>query len=177
MKEIRFHGRGGQGAVTAAELLAIAAAEGGAMSQAFPFFGVERTGAPVQAFCRIDDKPIRVHENVYEPDIVVVMDPTLIKDVDVCNGLKGDEIVIINSSKDNTELCLKAKNVHNVDATAIAMKHIGRPIVNTALLGAFSKVTGLVPLDALKRAIEHHFPGEIGKKNVAAIEACYNSIK
>jgi len=176
MMEIRFHGRGGQGAVTAAELLAVSAAEGGKMTQAFPFFGVERTGAPVQAFCRIDDKPIRIHQNVYEPDVVVVLDPTLLSVVDVCAGLKKGGAVIVNTKKRKGELGLKADRVFTVDATNIALKHLGRPIVNTAMLGAFARITGLVPLDALKRAIQHRFKGDLAEKNIKAIEECYNSI-
>ena len=175
MMEIRLHGRGGQGAVTAAELLAVSAAEGGKMTQAFPFFGVERTGAPVQAFCRIDDKPVRVHQNVYEPDVVVVLDASLLPVVDVCSGLKKGGTVIVNTKKKKEELGLKAEKVFTVDATNIALKNLGRPIVNTAMLGAFAKVTGLVPMDALKRAISHRFKGEIAEKNIKAIEECFNS--
>ena len=175
MLEIRFHGRGGQGAVTAAELLAVAAAEGGRITQAFPFFGVERTGAPVQAFCRIDEKPIRIHQNVYEPDIVVVLDASLLPVVDVCAGLKKGGTVIVNTRKKKEELGLKADKVFTVDATAIAMKNLGRPIVNTAMLGAFLKVTNVVPLDALKRAIGQRFKAELAQKNSVAIEECFNA--
>jgi len=175
MMEIRLHGRGGQGAVTAAELLAVSAAEGGKMTQAFPFFGVERTGAPVQAFCRIDDKPVRVHQNVYEPDVVIVLDASLLPVVDVCSGLKKGGTVIVNTKKKKEELGLKAEKVFTVDATNIALRNLGRPIVNTAMLGAFAKVTGLVPMDALKRAISHRFKGEIAEKNIKAIEECYSS--
>lgn len=175
MLEIRIHGRGGQGAVTAAELLAVAAAEGGKFTQAFPFFGVERTGAPVQAFCRIDDRPVRVHQNVYEPDVVVVLDASLLSVVDVCAGLKKGGTVIVNTKKKKEELGLKAEKVFTVNATEIAMKHLGRPIVNTAMLGAFAKVTGLIPLDALKRAIQHRFKGELAEKNIKAIEECFSS--
>ncbi|VVC72237.1 Pyruvate/ketoisovalerate oxidoreductases common subunit gamma [uncultured archaeon] len=175
MIEVRLHGRGGQGAVTAVELLAVSAAEGGKWTQSFPFFGVERTGAPVQAFCRIDEKPVRVHQNVYEPDIVMVLDASLLSVTDVTSGLKKNGIVIVNTKKSKKELGISGEQVFIVDANGIALKHLGKPIVNTAMLGAFAKVTGLVPLDALKRAIRHRFKGEIAEKNVAAIEECYNS--
>jgi 2-oxoacid:acceptor oxidoreductase gamma subunit (pyruvate/2-ketoisovalerate family) len=177
MKEIRFHGRGGQGAVTATELLAVAAADEGKFSQAFPFFGVERRGAPVMSFCRIDKKPIRIHQHVYEPDYVVVLDSSLMKTVDVCAGLKKDGMVIVNAKLAREKLNLKAKRVFVVDATGIALKHIGRPIVNTATLGAFAKVTGLVTLDSLKKAIEERFPEKIANKNIKAIEECFNQAR
>ena len=176
MIEIRLHGRGGQGAVTAAELLAVSAAEGGKMTQSFPFFGVERTGAPVQAFCRIDDKPIRVHQNVYEPDVVMVLDASLLPVVDVCSGLKKGGIVIVNTKKKKEELGLKADKVFTVDASKVAEQYLGRrDRVNTVMLGAFAKVTGLVPMDALKKAISHRFKGDVAEKNIKAIEECYNS--
>jgi 2-oxoacid:acceptor oxidoreductase gamma subunit (pyruvate/2-ketoisovalerate family) len=178
MIEVRMHGRGGQGAVTAVELLAVSAAEGGKMTQAFPFFGVERTGAPVQAFCRIDDRPVRVHQNVYAPDIVVVLDASLLAVTDVVAGLKPGGIVLVNTKKPKEEVSLKGVHpdkVFIVDATGIALKHLGRPIVNTAMLGAFAKVTGLVPLDALKRAIRHRFKGEVAEKNILAIQECFDS--
>ncbi|MDD5317529.1 MAG: pyruvate ferredoxin oxidoreductase subunit gamma [Candidatus ainarchaeum sp.] len=175
MIEVRMHGRGGQGAVTAVELLAVSAAEGGKWTQSFPFFGVERTGAPVQAFCRIDEKPVRIHQNVYEPDVVMVLDASLLAVTDVASGLKAGGVVIVNTKKGRGEIGIKGGKVFIVDATGIAVKHLGRPIVNTAMLGAFAKVTGLVPLDALERAIRHRFKGEIAEKNVAAIEECYNS--
>ena len=175
MLEIRLHGIGGQGAVTAAELLAVSLVESGKYASAFPFFGVERSGAPVQAFCRVDDRPIRVHQNIYEPDIVVVLDASLLKKVDVCSGLKPGGVVIVNTKRRAAELGLKAERVFTVDATDIALKHLGRPIVNTSMLGAFAKVTGLVSLDALKRAISHRFSGEIAEKNLRAIEECYSS--
>lgn len=174
MLSIVFHGRGGQGAVTAAELLAVAASYEGKSSQAFPVFGVERRGAPVTAFCRIDDKPIRVHQQIYEPDIVVVLDKTLIDVVDVCKGLKEDGTVIVNSKEKPN---VKAKNVYFVDATEIALKHIGAAITNTAMLGAFSKATGVVKLDSVKKAIGERFDGETAEKNKAAIEECYNLLR
>ncbi|MEM3400067.1 MAG: pyruvate ferredoxin oxidoreductase subunit gamma [Candidatus Micrarchaeia archaeon] len=173
MKEIRFHGRGGQGAVTAASLLAMAAGDEGKYSQAFPFFGVERRGAPVTSFCRISDEPIKIHQYIYKPDIVVVLDPSLLGKVDVCEGLKEGGIVIVNSKE---RISLPTKNAYFVDASGIAIKHIGKPIVNTAMLGAFAKVTNLVHIDGLKKAIGEVFKGELAEKNIRAIEECYSGV-
>ena len=159
MLEIRFHGRGGQGAVTAAEVLAVAAFKDGKYAQAFAKFGPERRGAPVSSFTRIDDSPIRIRQNVYEPDIVVVLDSSLMKVVDVKEGLKENGILLINTGKD-------IPNAWCVDATSIAMDIIGKPIVNTAMLGAFSKASECaVSLDSIVEAIKERFPGEMGKKN------------
>jgi 2-oxoacid:acceptor oxidoreductase gamma subunit (pyruvate/2-ketoisovalerate family) len=174
MLSIVFHGRGGQGAVTAAELLAVAVSFEGKFSQAFPLFGVERRGAPVTAFCRIDNKPIRVHQQIYEPDIVVVLDKTLIEAVDVLKGLREGGTVIVNSKN---KPGVRAKRVYFVDATEIALKHVGAPIVNTAMLGAFSKATKLVKLNSIKKAIEEHFAGDMAEKNKKAVEECYNSLR
>ncbi len=175
MIEVRFHGRGGQGAVTAAELLAVGAAESGNYVQSFPFFGVERRGAPVQAFCRISDKEIRIHQNVYTPDYIVVLDSTLLQAVDVSAGLKKGGVAVVNTNK---QVKIKgAEATYCVDATGIARKHLGKPIVNTAMLGAFAAVTGLVKIDALEKAIRHRFEGELGEKNVAAIRECYEVLK
>jgi|TARA_Y100000310_G_scaffold333056_1_gene409830 pyruvate ferredoxin oxidoreductase gamma subunit len=168
--EVRFHGRGGQGAVTAANLLAVAAGHEGKYSRAFPFFGVERRGAPVQAFCRISDKPFRSYQNVYTPNTVVVLDSTLIKDVDVLSGLeKGGHVVV------NCHTCpdLKSASVHYVDATKSALKHLKKPIVNTAMLGAFAKVTDIVKLESLKQVVKDNF----GESNVKALEECYAEVK
>lgn len=174
MIEVKFWGRGGQGAVTAAELLAVAITMGGKYAQAFPFFGVERRGAPVKSFCMIDDKPIRVHQIVYDPDYVVILDASLIGRPDILEGLKKNGVVIVNSSKPKNQIKLKAKNLFVVDATSIALKHIGKPIVNTAMLGAFIKATNLVPLDSVKEAIKERFSPPLAEKNVSAIEECYN---
>jgi len=168
--EVRFHGRGGQGAVTAANLLAVAAGHEGKYSRAFPFFGVERRGAPVQAFCRISNQAFRSYQNVYEPDTVVVLDSSLIKDVNVISGLKTGGHAIVNC---HTYPNLKSKSIHYVDATKIALKHIKKPIVNTAMLGAFAKVTDVVKLDSLKQAVSDRF----GESNVKALEECYNGVK
>ncbi|ODS39739.1 pyruvate ferredoxin oxidoreductase, partial [Candidatus Altiarchaeales archaeon WOR_SM1_SCG] len=154
MKQIRFHGRGGQGAVTAAEVLAIAAFKDGKYSQAFPSFGVERRGAPVQAFVRISDKFIRRRNQIYEPDYVVVLDSTLIDVVNVSEGLQKDGILTVNSA---THCPIGDYNVCCVDATKIALDVLGVPIVNTAMLGAFSAATGAVSLESLKSAIMEKF--------------------
>ena len=176
MKEIRFHGRGGQGAVTAAELLAVSVGYSGKHSQAFPFFGVERRGAPVMSFCRIDERPIRIHQQVYEPDAIIVLDSTL--DPKMMNrGLKADGIAIINTKQTASETGITAAKVYTVDATGIALKNLGRPIVNTAMLGAFAKATGLVSLEDIKKAVGERFSGPLAEKNIKAVEECYNEVK
>jgi pyruvate ferredoxin oxidoreductase gamma subunit/2-oxoisovalerate ferredoxin oxidoreductase gamma subunit len=176
MKEIRFHGRGGQGAVTAAELLAVSVGYSGKYSQAFPFFGVERRGAPVMSFCRLDEKPIRMHQQVYEPDVIVVLDPTL--DPKMMNkGLKVDGIAVINTKQAAGETGISAAKIYTVDATGIALKNLGRPIINTAMLGAFAKATGLVNLEDIKKAVGERFSGPLAEKNIKAVEECYNEVK
>ena len=158
MIEIRVHGRGGQGAVTTASLLAIAAFHDNKFSQAFPSFGPERGGSPVTALARIDDKEINLRSNVYEPDILIVLDPTLVKYAETIDGLKKKGIVIINSQKN-----IKIKNfkTYSVDATSLALKILGNPIVNTALLGAFSKITKIISLNAFEKAIEEYFQNKM----------------
>ncbi|RLG25506.1 pyruvate ferredoxin oxidoreductase [Methanosarcinales archaeon] len=177
MKEIRIHGRGGQGSVTAAELLAVAAFEDGKYSQAFPSFGVERRGAPVVAFTRIDDKPIRIRSQVYEPDYVVVQDATLIDVVDVAGGIKKDGLIIINTETGSEKLKDIPAKVMAIDATKIAMDVIGRPIVNTVLLGAFAGATGEIRLESIKKAVGERFSGKVGEKNVAAVDAAYKAME
>ena len=175
MIEIRFHGRGGQGAVTAAEILAKSAFEDGKYCQAFPFFGAERKGAPVMAFSRIDDGPIRRRYQVYNPDYVIVLDETLLESVDVLSGLKEDGKVIINS-KDNVNLGKDIESV-NIDATGIALEILGVPIVNTVMLGAFAGATNVVTVDSLINVTKETFPGKIGEKNAKAIQIAYDKIK
>lgn len=172
MLEIRFHGRGGQGVVTAARLLAEAAFLEGKYCQAFPFFGAERRGAPVVAFARIDNKPIRVRTQVYEPNHVVVLDPTLPEAVNVVAGLKRGGLAVINAKK--TPEGIKSAKVALTDATAIAIETLGVPITNTAMLGALAKATEVVSLDSLVKSIERHFKGKLAEKNVAAIKAAYD---
>ena len=175
MIEIRFHGRGGQGAVTAAEILAKAAFEDGKYCQAFPFFGAERKGAPVMAFSRINNKPIRRRYQVYNPDYVIVLDETLLEAVDVLSGLKTDGKIILNT-KGNLEL---GENIdsYNIDATGIALDILRVPIVNTVMLGAFAGVTGEVSLDSIIKITKETFPGKIGEKNAEAAKIAYEQIK
>lgn len=175
MYEVRVHGRGGQGAVTAAELLSVAAFDGGSWAQAFPSFGSERTGAPVAAFCRIDDHAIRLREPVLEPDAVLVLDPTLLHLPEVVAGLRPDGVLLVNSARPPQELGLEALVrsrpgvcITTVPASDIARRHLGRPLPNGALLGAFTAVTGRVPLDGLTQALRDRFPGAIGLDNAAA---------
>lgn len=174
MIEIRFHGRGGQGAVTAAEILAKSAFEDGKYSQAFPFFGVERRGAPVMAFTRIDKEPIKRRYQVYNPDYVVVLDEGLLDVVDVFSGLKDNGCVVLNTSKDFKRDDI---DVHTIDATGIALETLGRPIVNTVMLGAFAGVTGLITLDSLIKIIKETFPGKIGDRNAEAAKIAYEKMK
>ena len=175
MFAVRFHGRGGQGVVTAAELLSVAAFGEGRHSQAFPTFGSERTGAPIMAFCRIDDRPIRAHDPITRPDALVVQDPTLLHLAAVLEGLNADTFLLVNSSRTTQELGLgllvpgldPARAV-SVAATELARKHLGRPMPNAAMLGAFAALTGVVALDSVTTAIRSRFPGALGDANAAA---------
>lgn len=173
LKEIRFHGRGGQGAVTAATLLAIAAFYDGKYSQAFPQFGVERRGAPVQAFTRISDSFIRRKCAIYEPDILVVFDPTLFAAENITKGLKDNGIIIINTEKSKEEFKIDNAEIYTIDATSIAFEILGMDIVNTSMLGAFAAFTKEVSKDSIVKAIEDHFSGEIAKKNIELVERTY----
>ncbi|MCK4938305.1 MAG: pyruvate ferredoxin oxidoreductase subunit gamma [Methanosarcinales archaeon] len=178
MKEIRIHGRGGQGSVTAAELLAVAAFEDGKYSQAFPAFGVERRGAPVMAFTRINDKPVRLRSQIYKPDYVIVQDPTLIEVVDVASGAKPKGKILINTefSPDSFNLDTDAQ-VMTIDATRIALDIIGRPIVNTILLGAFAGATGEIKVESIQNAVAERFPGKVGEKNSLAVLEAYKRME
>jgi pyruvate ferredoxin oxidoreductase gamma subunit len=173
--QIRIHGRGGQGVVTAAEMLSVAAFEQGRHAQAFPSFGSERTGAPVVAFCRIDDKDIRLREPILSPDVLIVQDPTLLHQVDVFQGLKPDGWVLINSRKSFDELGLadvaarfRRERLVTVPASDIAMKHLKRPLPNAVLLGGLAALSGVVSLDAVVHAIRDAFSGAVAEANVAA---------
>ncbi|MBJ7357843.1 2-oxoacid:acceptor oxidoreductase family protein [Nocardioides sp.] len=171
--DVRIHGRGGQGVVTAAELLSLAAFDQGLHAQALPSFGSERTGAPVVAFCRIDEQPIRAHDPVDAPDLVVVQDPTLLHDADVLLGLAEDGLVIVNSSRSVAELETAGlrlgpgQRALTVPATDLAREHLGRAMPNTALLGAVAAATGVVSLHAVRRAIAERFDSR-GRLLVAA---------
>ena len=178
MKEIRIHGRGGQGSVTAAEMISIAAFEDGKFSQAFPAFGVERRGAPVQAFTRISDRPIRLRSQIYTPDYVIVQDATLLETVDVASGIKDDGVIIVNTTEKPESLKLDTKaRVMTVDATKVAMDIIGFPIVNTVLLGAFAGATGEIDVESIKKAVKDRFSGKVAEKNAQAIQKAYDLIK
>ncbi len=176
MIEIRFHGRGGQGAVTAANILANAYAMEGNDVQAFPYFGVERRGAPVTAYCRADRKPIRVKAAVYEPRYVIVLDPSLLGYVDFTEGLREDGIVLLNTSKKPGDLDKKWKTpTATVDATSIALENrLGSrnaPIVNTAVLGSFSRISGTVSIETIEKAIREMAPVKKDENVSAALQA------
>jgi pyruvate ferredoxin oxidoreductase gamma subunit len=176
--QVRIHGRGGQGVVTAAELLSLAAFADGRFAQAFPTFGSERMGAPVISFCRIDDSPIRSREPVVEPDALVVQDATLVHQVDLFAGLGAEAYVVINTARALDELGLdklvrrfRAERVVGLPASDMAREHLGRPLPNAVLLGALAAVTGVVSLQSLTAAIRDRFPGETGTRNAAAAAA------
>lgn len=183
MLQVRFHGRGGQGVVTAAEMLSIAAFEQGRHAMAFPSFGSERTGAPVVAFCRIDDREIRLREPILAPDVLIIQDPTLLHQVDVFQGLQPDGYVLINSTRSFDELGVgdiaqrfRHERLTHVPATEIAMKHLGRPVANAVLLGGFAALSGLITLDAVSHAIRDKFSGKVAEGNVAAAAEAYEYI-
>ena len=175
MIEIRFHGRGGQGAVTSTELLALAAIGEGRYAQAFPRFGPERRGAPVVAFCRISDQPIKIRANISEPDLVVVLDASLLKIVNVGAGLKADGILITNtklSPEKVTEALKINQRLAVVDATKIAKEVLGLPITNTTMLGSLVRAAGVVQKDSIIPALRERF-GRIADKNITAFERAY----
>lgn len=181
MIEIRMHGRGGQGAVIACKILAGALYKEGKFAQSFPAFGVERRGAPVMAFTRIDDKPIHLRTEIYEPDHLIVLDATLLQTIDITTGLKPGGTILINSSLPANTFNLPDKfNVVTVDASKIAVKHgLGTrstPIVNTAILGAFSKLTNIIGIKAVEEAIGESVPMK-AKENVRATHEAYEAIK
>jgi pyruvate ferredoxin oxidoreductase gamma subunit len=181
MYQVRIHGRGGQGVVTATEMMSIAAFHEGRNAQAFPSFGSERTGAPVMAFCRIDDKEIRVREPVVEPDCLIIQDPTLLHQVDLFQGLRPNGFVLINTSRALDALGIAdiaARDPHGhlltVPASELAMKHIGRPLPNAALLGGFAAFARRVQIGSIISAIAEKFSGEIASANIAAARAAYD---
>jgi pyruvate ferredoxin oxidoreductase gamma subunit len=184
MLQIRIHGRGGQGVVTAAEMLSIAAFAQGRHAQAFPSFGSERTGAPVVAFCRIDDREIRLRQPILAPDVLIVQDPTLLHQVDIFQGLTPDGYVLINSKRTFDELGLaeisqrlKHERLITVPATEIALKHLGRPLPNAVLLGGFAALSGLVTLEAVAEAIRAKFSGKLAESNVAAATEAFDHVR
>ena len=184
MFEVRIHGRGGQGVVTGAELLSVAAFDEGKYAQAFPSFGSERMGAPVISFCRIDDQEIRLREPILEPDALIIQDPTLLHSVDVFAGLRPQGFIVINSTKTFEDLGIAdfvgefaPHHVRNIGATELAMKHIGRPVPNAALLGGFAAITGQIGFASVEKAIREKFPGAIGEANVNAAREAYEHAK
>lgn len=175
MFQVRIHGRGGQGVVTAAELLSVAAFREGRHAQAFPSFGSERTGAPVVAFCRIDERPIRLREPILAPDAILIQDPTLLHQVDVFAGLADDGYILINTSRSFDELGLgefvaprPPERLCTLPATELALRHVGRPVPNAALLAGFAAITGRISLESVVAAIGDKFPDAIARANVAA---------
>ena len=184
MFQVRFHGRGGQGVVTAAELLAPAAFREDRHAQAFPSFGSERMGAPVMSFCRIDDKPIRTHEPVTEPDALIIQDPTLLHQADLFSGLGRQGYMLVNSACDFGELSLEefVRGFHRdrllvVPASALAMTHLRRPLPGAALLGGFAALTWAVSLDSVLAAIEEKFTGTVAAGNAAAARAAFAFVR
>jgi len=180
-QEIRWHGRGGQGAWTASEILAKAAVHEGKYIQSFPEFGPERMGAPLRAFTRISDEPINMHCAIYTPDMVVVLDPTLLKTIPVTEGLAEDGILVVNTRERPAELReqlnLTGRKVWTVPATDIAVKILERPITNTAMLGAVARATGIVDLKSIEKAIREEFPLKIAEKNVEVVEEAYKEAR
>jgi pyruvate ferredoxin oxidoreductase gamma subunit len=183
MFQVRIHGRGGQGVVTGAEMMSIAAFLGGRHAQAFPSFGSERTGAPVVAFCRMDDKEIRLREPIMQPDAIIIQDATLLHQVDVFGGLKKDGFILINTTRSFVELGLgefvkgfQPDHLLTVPASELAMKHVGRPVPNVPLLGAFAALGGLISLEAVKQAIDDKFSGAVALGNKAAAEEAYQIV-
>jgi pyruvate ferredoxin oxidoreductase gamma subunit len=181
--ETRIHGRGGQGVVTAAEMLSVAAFDEGRHAQAFPSFGSERTGAPVVSYCRFSDRAIRSREPVVEPDAVVIQDATLVHQVDLLSGLTPDGYVLVNTSRRFEELALdetgrpmRHERLVTCPATEIALEHLGRPLPNAALLGGFAALTGQVSLAAIQRAIHERFEGAVGDMNAAAAAAAFEYV-
>ena len=180
MFQVRIHGRGGQGVVTATELLSVAAFREGRHAQAFPSFGSERTGAPVVAFCRIDDRPIRLREPILAPDALIIQDPTLLHQVDVFGGLAKDGYILINTSRSFEELGLsdfiagfRRERLCTVPATELALKHVGRAVPNAALLAGFAAVSGRISLESVIAAIREKFPKKVAEGNVAAANAAH----
>ena len=178
MIEIRLHGRGGQGAVTASRIIATAAYEEGQYSQAIPMYGTERRGAPLTAFVRLDNQRVRERSLVHNPDISIVLDPLIAKQQAVVDDLKLGGLVLLNTAYGPEEVKIGGNfKVATVDATTIALETLGRPITNTAILGAFAKVTGLLKVESIEKAIKKYFPGRLGDMNIAAVRRSYEEVK
>ncbi|MBN1352556.1 2-oxoacid:acceptor oxidoreductase family protein [candidate division KSB1 bacterium] len=183
--EVRWHGRGGQGAKTAALLLAEAVIEEGSYGQGFPDYGPERTGAPMRGFTRISDEPIYIHCAVKNPSIVIVLDQTLLETVDVTEGMPNNGVLIVNTPSSPSEirakLRLKGKTVYTLNANQIALEEIGRPIPNTVMLGALLKAAGLMQMDTLLRGLtkkfSHKFSQKVIDSNISAVKRAYEEVK
>ena len=184
MFELRIHGRGGQGVVTAAEIFSAAAFAEGRNAQAFPSFGSERMGAPVMSFCRISDREIRLREPVMEPDALIIQDTTLLHQVDVFDGMKKDGYILLNTGRSFEALGLGElaadslpERLCTLSATEIALEHIGRPIPNVPLIAGFAALSGLIRLESVIKAISEKFSGKVADGNIAAATEAYNRIK
>lgn len=175
MIEIRIHGRGGQGSLVLAQFMAIAALEDNKYGQAFPFLGGggERRGKPIMAFCRLSHHPIRIRSRITEPDYVIVQDATILDEVDVEEGLKPGGTILINTDKDPLDLGLKTSHVSTTSADALARRILGRPIINTALLGTFACLSTELSLESVLNAVRSKFPGELGEKNVQVAQESF----
>jgi pyruvate ferredoxin oxidoreductase gamma subunit len=181
--QARIHGRGGQGVVTAAELLSVAAFRDGQFAQAFPSFGSERTGAPVVAFCRIDAAPIRTREPIVDPDGLIVQDPTLVHQVDLFSGVRPEGFILVNSARSFADLGLGDlvrrhgdERLVTVPATELALEHTGRPFPNAVLLGAFAALSGAVSLESVVLAIGDRFNREVADANARATTDAYHHV-
>ena len=184
MFEVRIHGRGGQGVVTAAEMLSIAAFEENHHAQAFPSFGSERTGAPVVAYCRVDEKEIRLREPIMQPDALIIQDPTLLSQIDVFAGLKHNGFVLINTKNSFAELGLvelasswSPDRFCALTATDLAFKHVGRPVPNVPLLAGFAALSGKIKLESVCNAINAKFSGKVAQGNIAAATEAYEIVR
>jgi len=182
MLKLRIHGRGGQGVISASQMISVAAFYQGLYAQAIPSFGSERNGAPVQAFVRIDDEPIELREPVLEPDILIIQDATLFHAIDVFSGLTTDGYVLINSRHDAEQLgiidavgSLPKGHVVTLPATDLALKYLKRPTPNTILLGALAAMHEFLDIDAVERAIGEKWPGKVGEINIKAARAAYSA--
>ncbi len=182
MIEVRLHGRGGQGVWTAANLLAMTAIKEGKHAQSFPFFGPERMGAPVVAFARISEEPIRIHSMIYRPDVVGVLDPRLLGPI-VREGLKERTVIVVDTRegpeavRERLGLEPGFGEVWTLDATGMAMEVFGRAITNTAIVGAIAKATGVVKLDSLLEVVKERFRGKAAEMNVEIVRKAYEAVE
>lgn len=177
LREIRIHGRGGQGNVTLSEFLAEAAFEEGLYAQAFPMFGSERHGAPVTAYVRISDAPIRIRAQIYHPDGLIIQDESLFAAVDVLEGLRDGGLVVINSRSGPSRFSIPDRfKVVTVPATELAIEIVGKPIINTIMVGAFAAASGLINLEALVKSVRDRYPGELGEKEIVAMRKAYEDV-